>query len=188
MWSKKVGEYQGYCSILTGSKILDFCRTTVFCLDIASENTKSQDMTKIWRGHCPLGPLATPMQSAADNQYLYRFMISCDQCEEWFHGDCVGITLQRGRRMEQDGEEYVCPKCVKVCFYPPQYECSKCVKVCFYPPTYECVVINRQTIRKITHARRAVSRGLDVKGDFVPHVTGNTSLTRWHLPYCWRTS
>nr|CAB3238001.1 death-inducer obliterator 1 [Phallusia mammillata] len=42
-----------------------------------------------------------------------RFMISCDKCEEWFHGDCVGITLQRGKKMEEKGEEYVCPQCVK---------------------------------------------------------------------------
>ena len=35
------------------------------------------------------------------------FMISCDWCEEWFHGRCVGVT-------EEEGEEidlYKCPKC-----------------------------------------------------------------------------
>lgn len=42
-----------------------------------------------------------------------RFMISCDNCEEWYHGDCVGITVQRGRQMERRGEEYVCPRCLK---------------------------------------------------------------------------
>ncbi|XP_051956914.1 death-inducer obliterator 1-like isoform X3 [Xyrauchen texanus] len=40
-----------------------------------------------------------------------RFMICCDRCEEWFHGDCVGITEARGRLMERNGEDYVCPKC-----------------------------------------------------------------------------
>ncbi|TRY66539.1 hypothetical protein DNTS_015918 [Danionella cerebrum] len=40
-----------------------------------------------------------------------RFMICCDGCEEWFHGDCVGIPEARGRLMERNGEEYVCPKC-----------------------------------------------------------------------------
>lgn len=40
-----------------------------------------------------------------------RFMISCDQCQEWYHGDCVGITVQLGKQMERRGEEYVCPKC-----------------------------------------------------------------------------
>uniref|UniRef100_A0A8C5EJ19 PHD-type domain-containing protein n=1 Tax=Gouania willdenowi TaxID=441366 RepID=A0A8C5EJ19_GOUWI len=42
-----------------------------------------------------------------------RFMICCDRCEEWFHGDCVGITEARGRLMERNGEDYVCPNCTK---------------------------------------------------------------------------
>lgn len=42
---------------------------------------------------------------------LNRFMICCDRCEEWFHGDCVGITEARGRLMERNGEDYVCPNC-----------------------------------------------------------------------------
>lgn len=42
---------------------------------------------------------------------LTRFMICCDRCEEWFHGDCVGITEARGRLMERNGEDYICPNC-----------------------------------------------------------------------------
>lgn len=42
---------------------------------------------------------------------MLRFMICCDRCEEWFHGDCVGITEARGRLMERNGEDYVCPDC-----------------------------------------------------------------------------
>ncbi|KAM6980810.1 death-inducer obliterator 1-like [Aplochiton taeniatus] len=38
-------------------------------------------------------------------------MICCDRCEEWFHGDCVGITEARGRLMERNGEDYICPNC-----------------------------------------------------------------------------
>uniref|UniRef100_A0A3B4BH09 PHD-type domain-containing protein n=1 Tax=Periophthalmus magnuspinnatus TaxID=409849 RepID=A0A3B4BH09_9GOBI len=41
----------------------------------------------------------------------YVFMICCDRCEEWFHGDCVGITEARGRLMERNGEDYICPNC-----------------------------------------------------------------------------
>jgi len=26
-----------------------------------------------------------------------RFMICCDGCEEWFHGQCVGISKQMGK-------------------------------------------------------------------------------------------
>lgn len=40
-----------------------------------------------------------------------RFMICCDRCEEWFHGECVGITEARGRLMERNGEDYICPNC-----------------------------------------------------------------------------
>ncbi|KAJ8370661.1 hypothetical protein SKAU_G00106890 [Synaphobranchus kaupii] len=40
-----------------------------------------------------------------------RFMICCDRCEEWFHGDCVGITEARGRLLERNGEDYSCPSC-----------------------------------------------------------------------------
>ena len=42
---------------------------------------------------------------------ITRFMICCDRCEEWFHGDCVGITEARGRLMERNGEDYICPNC-----------------------------------------------------------------------------
>lgn len=38
-------------------------------------------------------------------------MICCDRCEEWFHGDCVGITEVRGRLLERNGEDYICPNC-----------------------------------------------------------------------------
>ena len=42
----------------------------------------------------------------------FSFMICCDQCEEWYHGDCVGISVGQGKRMEREGKEYVCPVCV----------------------------------------------------------------------------
>lgn len=42
---------------------------------------------------------------------LFRFMICCDRCEEWFHGDCVGISEARGRLLERNGEDYICPNC-----------------------------------------------------------------------------
>jgi len=36
------------------------------------------------------------------------FMIACDSCNEWFHGECVGITEQEA----EEHEEYVCPGCI----------------------------------------------------------------------------
>ncbi|XP_066529390.1 death-inducer obliterator 1 isoform X2 [Hoplias malabaricus] len=40
-----------------------------------------------------------------------RFMICCDRCQEWFHGDCVGISEARGRLLEENEEDYICPSC-----------------------------------------------------------------------------
>ncbi|XP_066983453.1 death-inducer obliterator 1 isoform X3 [Macrobrachium rosenbergii] len=42
-----------------------------------------------------------------------RFMICCDRCEDWFHGTCVGITKAMGQQMEDERQEWVCPKCKK---------------------------------------------------------------------------
>jgi len=42
-------------------------------------------------------------------------MICCDvqgpSCKVWYHGDCVGISKYRGKRMERDNVDFVCPVC-----------------------------------------------------------------------------
>ncbi len=35
------------------------------------------------------------------------FMICCDMCDNWFHGDCIGISKELANTMES----YLCPKC-----------------------------------------------------------------------------
>lgn len=45
---------------------------------------------------------------------MFRFMICCDTCEDWFHGKCVNITKAMGQQMEQQGKEWMCPNCTKV--------------------------------------------------------------------------
>ena len=41
--------------------------------------------------------------------FLCRFYIGCDRCQDWFHGECVGIS-----KLEADSiEMYVCPNCQK---------------------------------------------------------------------------
>ncbi|KAI9597590.1 hypothetical protein BDF19DRAFT_433856 [Syncephalis fuscata] len=37
-----------------------------------------------------------------------RFMIACDQCAVWFHGECVGI----GPEMAEEGAEWYCRRCL----------------------------------------------------------------------------
>lgn len=38
-------------------------------------------------------------------------MISCDNCQEWFHGDCVGISETQGSKLERSGRDWICPNC-----------------------------------------------------------------------------
>ncbi|KAK3547453.1 hypothetical protein QTP86_021045, partial [Hemibagrus guttatus] len=42
---------------------------------------------------------------------IFWFMICCDRCSEWYHGDCVGISQARGHLLEKNGEDYICPSC-----------------------------------------------------------------------------
>ena len=35
------------------------------------------------------------------------FMIACDFCCEWFHGNCVGVTEKQAQKIDL----YVCPEC-----------------------------------------------------------------------------
>jgi hypothetical protein len=37
------------------------------------------------------------------------FMVGCDNCEGWFHGECVGISKDEACQMEK----YVCPRCTE---------------------------------------------------------------------------
>ncbi|XP_063232114.1 CXXC-type zinc finger protein 1-like isoform X2 [Bacillus rossius redtenbacheri] len=36
-----------------------------------------------------------------------RFMIGCDNCEEWYHGDCINITEKKAKYIKQ----YFCMRC-----------------------------------------------------------------------------
>lgn len=40
-----------------------------------------------------------------------RFMVGCGRCEDWFHGECVGLNLAQAQQMEVDDKEYICAKC-----------------------------------------------------------------------------
>ncbi|KAI1755956.1 hypothetical protein F4782DRAFT_487806 [Xylaria castorea] len=38
----------------------------------------------------------------------HRWMISCDACEDWFHGECVDLDKEIGEKLV---ERFVCPNC-----------------------------------------------------------------------------
>ena len=42
-----------------------------------------------------------------------RFMISCDKCNDWFHGTCVGVTKSMAKELVKKGLDWICPKCVR---------------------------------------------------------------------------
>ena len=40
-------------------------------------------------------------------------MICCDQCGEWFHLNCIGVTEDEAAKMEKDDTPYICNKCTQ---------------------------------------------------------------------------
>nr|XP_046191441.1 PHD finger protein 3 isoform X1 [Oncorhynchus gorbuscha]XP_046191442.1 PHD finger protein 3 isoform X1 [Oncorhynchus gorbuscha] len=40
-----------------------------------------------------------------------KFMVGCGHCDDWFHGDCVGLDLAKVKQMEGGDQEYVCLQC-----------------------------------------------------------------------------
>ena len=38
-------------------------------------------------------------------------MISCDKCEEWYHGICVGVSKAQGQVLAKKNLPWNCPKC-----------------------------------------------------------------------------
>lgn len=51
-----------------------------------------------------------------DNQQLYcicrkpdngKVMIACDECDEWFHVECIGISKDKAQTIQK----YVCAEC-----------------------------------------------------------------------------
>ena len=67
-------------------------------------------------------------------------MIACDTCSEWFHGSCVGVSQKKGTEMEDNGQEWTCPKCEynSVLSYLPNEGTIflKCVSSFYKPNTH----------------------------------------------------
>ncbi|KAK3939417.1 hypothetical protein QBC46DRAFT_148672 [Diplogelasinospora grovesii] len=49
----------------------------------------------------------------------HRWMIGCDRCEDWFHGECIGMDSYTGDNLVQ---RYICPKCTDGDRYVTRYK------------------------------------------------------------------
>ncbi|KAL2198533.1 hypothetical protein P885DRAFT_59095 [Corynascus similis CBS 632.67] len=49
----------------------------------------------------------------------HRFMIACDRCEDWFHGECIGMDKHTGENLVQ---KYICPNCTEGGRYTTRYK------------------------------------------------------------------
>lgn len=47
----------------------------------------------------------------SNRKRIFRFMVGCGRCDDWFHGDCIGLDLAKVQQMEKDDQEFVCLKC-----------------------------------------------------------------------------
>ncbi|XP_006010803.1 PHD finger protein 3 isoform X2 [Latimeria chalumnae] len=68
-----------------------------------SEGVPSSDNKDLWdvSKHCGI----------CRKPHSNRFMVGCGRCDDWFHGDCVGLSLSQAQQMEQEDKEYICMKC-----------------------------------------------------------------------------
>jgi len=76
-------------------------------------------------------------------------MICCDQCDKWYHGECVNVTPVTGQQM--DVYIYICPTCASI----PSLQVTTTdlpLSALFYP-TNPCVDFQRGEIDGFTAVR-----------------------------------
>ncbi|XP_029031057.2 PHD finger protein 3 isoform X2 [Betta splendens] len=69
--------------------------------EIAEDQCASSEM--VWDGNNCCG--------LCKKHHNNMFMVGCGRCDDWFHGDCVGLDLTKVREMEEEDQMYVCLKC-----------------------------------------------------------------------------
>ncbi|XP_055327867.1 death-inducer obliterator 1-like [Paramacrobiotus metropolitanus] len=55
----------------------------------------------------------TKLYCICKKPYGNRFMISCDKCDEWYHGTCVGVSKAQGKNYARKNLPWFCPPCRK---------------------------------------------------------------------------
>ncbi|KAK1758628.1 Set1 complex component spp1 [Echria macrotheca] len=60
----------------------------------------------------------------------HRFMIACDRCEDWFHGECIGMDKWTGENLVQ---KYICPNCSDGKRYVTRYKKTCSFEGCIRP-------------------------------------------------------
>ena len=60
----------------------------------------------------------------------HRFMIACDRCEDWFHGECIGMDKHTGENLVQ---KYICPNCTDGGRYATRYKKMCSLAACKNP-------------------------------------------------------
>lgn len=78
----------------------------------------------------------------------HRWMICCEFCDDWFHGECIDLSKEVGENLI---EKFVCPNCTdkelmsiykKTCSIP---SCKKPARLQQDPPSYFCSNEHAQT-------------------------------------------
>ena len=60
----------------------------------------------------------------------HRWMIGCEKCEDWFHGECVDLDMQTGETLV---EKFICPNCTDGRRYVTRYRKTCSLAGCRQP-------------------------------------------------------
>ncbi|EDO38102.1 predicted protein [Nematostella vectensis] len=41
-----------------------------------------------------------------------RFMVCCDNCDEWYHGECLGMSTEDIEMYKNPEQDFICPFCI----------------------------------------------------------------------------
>ncbi|KAG5980997.1 hypothetical protein E4U55_003415 [Claviceps digitariae] len=116
----------------------------------------------------------------------HRWMICCERCEDWFHGECINMNKEIGEHLI---EKFICPNCAteevvtiykKTCALSP---CRKAARLTQSEPSVFCSTEHAQTWweRMVSRLPKAKSRnGLDdqlAQNEFMALLNSNLGAT-----------